>query len=143
VKALSVKQPWAELIARAADVLQLQLPPGRAWWWKDLEIRTWPTDYRGPLAIVSSGRADVDGWDLVEPVPEEGLVLGATVALVELSDCIQVASLPPAEVERRACWPAPPDAYAFVFTKARRLKPQPVSGRLRIYEIPDNLVQLA
>lgn len=39
MKALSVKQPWANLIA-----------DGR----KDIETRRWSTDYRGPLLIVSS-----------------------------------------------------------------------------------------
>lgn len=39
MKALSVKQPWANLIAKKL---------------KTIEIRTWQTDYRGDLVICSS-----------------------------------------------------------------------------------------
>lgn len=39
MKALSVKQPWANLIANGE---------------KTIETRLWATDYRGPLLIVSS-----------------------------------------------------------------------------------------
>lgn len=39
MKALSVRQPWASMIAQA---------------WKTIETRTWATSYRGPLLIVSS-----------------------------------------------------------------------------------------
>ena len=44
MKALSVKQPWANLIAS-----------GR----KTIETRTWSTSYRGPLLIVSSKKPNV------------------------------------------------------------------------------------
>lgn len=59
MRALSVKQPWANLIAS-----------GR----KTIECRTWATTYRGPIIIVSSKRPDI------EPA-------GCTVALATLDDC--------------------------------------------------------
>lgn len=58
-KALSVKQPWANLIARGT---------------KTIETRRWRTDYRGPLLIVSSK---------TPAVPPAGHAL----AIADLVDC--------------------------------------------------------
>jgi hypothetical protein len=46
MKAISIKQPWASLIASGIKLL---------------EIRQWPTDHRGPLLTVSSRRPIIDG----------------------------------------------------------------------------------
>ena len=59
MKALSVKQPWANLIANGK---------------KTIETRTWMTKYRGPLLIISSLKPKI------EPA-------GCAVALVNLVDC--------------------------------------------------------
>ncbi|MXZ44830.1 MAG: ASCH domain-containing protein [Gammaproteobacteria bacterium] len=59
MKALSVKQPWANLIA-----------DGR----KTIETRTWTTPYRGPLLIVSSKRPNIPPT-------------GSAVAIADLVDC--------------------------------------------------------
>ena len=53
MKALSVKQPWASLIASGK---------------KSLEIRTWRTDHRGPLLIVAS-RTGKFVWEFIDPQP--------------------------------------------------------------------------
>jgi hypothetical protein len=59
LKAISVKQPWANLIASGE---------------KTIETRLWETKYRGPLLIVSSKQPRI------EPA-------GFALALVELVDC--------------------------------------------------------
>jgi hypothetical protein len=59
VKALSVKQPWANLIASGE---------------KTIETRRWETAYRGPLLIVS----------LKKPAIEPA---GCALAVAELIDC--------------------------------------------------------
>lgn len=59
MKALSVKQPWANLIASGA---------------KTIETRTWYTPYRGPLVIVSSRQPNI-------------APAGCAVCLCELVDC--------------------------------------------------------
>ncbi len=46
MKCLSVRQPWASLIIRGT---------------KDVENRTWDTDYRGRLAIHASKRRETEG----------------------------------------------------------------------------------
>lgn len=72
-KALSVRQPWATQIA---------------WGWKTLEVRSWKTNYRGPLTIVSSARPDVPMKDLLYMESHSGVAypLGVTIATVELVD---------------------------------------------------------
>ncbi len=59
MKALSVKQPWANLIASGE---------------KTIETRVWATDYRGDILIVSSKQPRI------EPA-------GCAVAVVELAEC--------------------------------------------------------
>jgi hypothetical protein len=59
MKALSIKQPWANLIACGQ---------------KTIETRLWGTDYRGPLLIVSSRRPKI------EPA-------GCALAIAELVEC--------------------------------------------------------
>lgn len=59
IKAISVKQPWANLIASNK---------------KTIETRTWETKYRGPLLIVSSKKPDI------KPA-------GCAVAVANLVDC--------------------------------------------------------
>ena len=44
MKALSVKQPWANLIAFGK---------------KTIETRTWSTKYRGPILVISSAKPDI------------------------------------------------------------------------------------
>jgi hypothetical protein len=59
IKALSVKQPWANMIASGQ---------------KTIETRLWPTEYRGSLLIVSSKTPDI------HPA-------GYAVAIAQLVDC--------------------------------------------------------
>lgn len=59
MKAISLKQPWANLIAEGK---------------KTIETRTWPTKYRGDILIVSSKSPPI------EPA-------GCAVAVVTIVDC--------------------------------------------------------
>jgi hypothetical protein len=131
MKALSVKQPWAELIAI-----------GR----KQIEVRSWPTKYRGPLVIVASSRpADGIDWDGID-LNARQLAYGSTVALVDLFDCRRAHPRRGRQWspdEYRACVELDGDDWCWVLRNVRRLEARPVKGRLQIYEIPDHLVQLA
>jgi len=105
MKALSVKQPYANLIASGK---------------KTLEVRSWRTHYRGELLIVSSKRSDV-APDM-EPK-------GCTVAIVTVADCRPMKKLD----KRAACADYQPEAFVWVLTNPRRVKPVPVKGSLGIY----------
>ena len=68
MRALSVRQPWAELIASGK---------------KRIEYRSWSTDYRGPLCIVASLGVDADDMHKIRGAT---IVRGAVVCVVDLVD---------------------------------------------------------
>ncbi len=98
MKALSIRQPWANMIASGK---------------KTIETRTWRTNYRGPLLIVSSRTPRI------EPA-------GYALAVAELIDCRPMTR----EDEEKACYQIYPRAQAWVLTNIRRIDPFPVNGKL-------------
>jgi hypothetical protein len=71
MKALSVRQPWADCIAEGE---------------KTIEVRSWQTKHRGVIAIHASSRPDTDIGEYTE-----GLPLGVVVCTVEIIDCRPLA----------------------------------------------------
>jgi len=85
MKAITLHQPWATLIALKE---------------KGIETRTWKTDYRGPLAIHAGKKIDTEACAIPEVrnslqkhgfVPEE-LPTGCIVATTSLYDCVQMVN---------------------------------------------------
>lgn len=86
MKALTIKQPWASLIVHGI---------------KDIENRTWKTDYRGKILIHSSKKLPKDHWGLLNPIQYKKamdfiiencdpiLPLGVIIGEVEVIDCVQ------------------------------------------------------
>jgi ASCH domain len=103
MKALSVKQPWANMIASGG---------------KTIETRTWATDYRGDVLIVSSKMPKI------EPA-------GCALAVARIVDCRPMTS---ADVTA-ACCDTYPNAFAWVLADIRRIKPFPLRGHLGIYDV--------
>jgi len=66
--ALSVRQPWANLLV---------------WGLKTIEVRSWSTNYRGPLLIHASKKVDEIGN---KRFPMNNQALGAVVGQVDLID---------------------------------------------------------
>ncbi|MBS4019073.1 MAG: ASCH domain-containing protein [Dechloromonas sp.] len=64
MKTLAVRQPWANHIAEG---------------WKPIEVRSWRTDYRGPLLIVASGKPCIidreDGSESLLPTQRQVCVV--------------------------------------------------------------------
>ena len=109
MKALSIKQPWANMIAAGE---------------KSIETRTWATDYRGPLLIVSSKQPRI-------------APAGYGLAIVQLDDCRPMTRAD----ETAACCPIYKGAFAWVFTDLRRITPFPVKGNLGLFEVAvDNAI---
>jgi len=88
MKAITIQQPWAEMIARGL---------------KRVENRTWRTNHRGPLAIhagksmVAMDRENAAEWPERYGVALPGvgeLTFGAIIAVVELRDCVLLTDLP-------------------------------------------------
>ena len=92
MKALTLTQPWATLVAIGA---------------KRIETRSWSTTYRGQLAIHAAAGASTIGWPQINHIcrhtepfksvlqltehPAHALPLGAIVAICELVDCRPIA----------------------------------------------------
>lgn len=113
-RCLSVMQPWAELIANRT---------------KGIELRTWSTNYRGPLVIAASKRRSNSGaarrWDHVDGDR------GRCVALVELADVRPATKL---DAPWACCEPADGE-YAWVLRWVRRLSGPPVRGSLGLFRV--------
>ncbi|HUY98590.1 MAG TPA: ASCH domain-containing protein [Verrucomicrobiae bacterium] len=74
MKALTIRQPWASLIAAGI---------------KDVENRSWPTAHRGPLLIHAGMGLDHDALAEWRDCLPATLPRGRVIARVELVDCVR------------------------------------------------------
>ncbi len=113
MKAVSIRQPWASLIAAGV---------------KTLEIRQWPTEHRGPLLIVSSRRPVLAGHRL-----------GEALCVVDLIDCRRMKKEDPPFACIREFYP---EYYSWVLNGVKLIEPFSVVGQLRLFAVPDRLIHL-
>lgn len=120
--ALSVRQPWADLIVDGI---------------KDVENRTWSTDFRGRLLVHAPStvdRAAVERVyrDLGLALPEGyDPVTGALLGWTEVVDCV---------TRHPSRFFAGP--YGFVLRHPQRLpRPIPWPGRLGIFRVPASVLE--
>jgi hypothetical protein len=113
MKAVSIKQPWASLIAAGV---------------KTLEIRQWPTEHRGPLLIVSSRRPVLEGHRL-----------GQALCIVNVVDCRPMTREDPPFACIADFYK---DHYAWVLQGVKLIEPFSVMGQLRLFEVPDRQIKL-
>ena len=112
MKALSVKQPYASMIAEGH---------------KTKETRTWSTSYRGPLLIVSSKTRDKSfGKRECQNLP-----YGKAVAIAILVDCRPSVKAD----EKAACCEVWDGLYSWVLKDVKPLQPFPVRGQLGLFEV--------
>lgn len=126
IKALSFRQPWAELVLQGK---------------KTLDLRTWSTRYRGPLAIYASQTVEKERCQQYG-IDSDRLTTGAVIGLVDL---VRVVELDESSYAARASehlngrqFHAP--MFAWELANPRPLvEPQPARGRLLLFEveIPD------
>jgi hypothetical protein len=114
--ALSVKQPWATLLATGV---------------KTVEVRTWSTARRGPLLIhaskVPDERPEAWAWITTPRLIEGAKLLGGIVGVAELVDCVAYTTAAKFEADRGRHLNAPgwfveSGLYGFAF---RGLRPIP------------------
>lgn len=115
MKVLCVKQPWAWLIVNGH---------------KDIENRTWKTNYRGNILIHAGKKVDLDGEIyLHEEFPDmprkfaTQMERGGIVGQVEIVDCVKFSP---------SAWFSGP--YGFVLRNAKPLKFIPLKGQLGLFE---------
>jgi len=104
-KALSVKQPYASMIAQGS---------------KTIETRNWPTKYRGDLLIVSTQKPIIPG-----------LPSGKALCVARLVDCRPM--LVEDEGPARCRWYN--GAWAWVLEDIRPIQPFNVRGHLKLYDV--------
>ena len=137
MKAITLWQPWASLIAIGA---------------KKYETRSWPTNYRGLLAIHAAAKAPKTEMELCEIEPFKSslrragiisaneLPLGSVIAIANLVDCIYISKefikaildtveygFGDYEISR----------YAWKLEGVRPINPIPAKGMQRIWEWMD------
>lgn len=115
MKAISVKQPWASLIAAGIKLR---------------EIRTFGTPHRGPLLIVASATADADECSYLEADPSK-LPRGEAVCVVDLVD-VEPFDLDDPDEKKRG----------WVLANPRPVEPFPVKGQQGFYDVPDRDVHM-
>lgn len=111
-RVLSVRQPFASLIAS-----------GR----KTVELRSWATQYRGPVLIIS-GSSTWRGEHGYEIGPR-----GVSLCAVDLVDCRPCA---PGD-DGPACLAPPEGFWAWILANVRPVAQIPVKGRLGLYRAPE------
>jgi hypothetical protein len=134
MKTLTVIQPWATWIVNGI---------------KDVENRTWKTNYRGRILIHAAvnQKLDKSPLDIVHTKPELEVLysnytehelisrlgpFGAIIGSVEIVDCVK---------EHPSVW-AEPDKWHWVLSNAIRFpEPIPTRGKLSLWEYPQILAE--
>lgn len=119
MKALTVKAPWAWAIIHAG---------------KNVENRTWPTKFRGTIAVHASGGCLAKYWawarDLMAAIGIDvpgldRLALGKVIGYVDVVDCVRDSSSPWAMAEH----------WHWVLANPRACEPFPARGSLGIWNL--------
>lgn len=121
-KALSVKQPWADLLTRVA----FRDESGEYHAEKTIEVRTRNTNYRGDLLVCSSANPEISGH-----------LSGVTCGFVELYDVKRVEDFTAADWDA-TCIPEkdrPTTGYGWMMRNPRRVVEMPIKGQLGVYNL--------
>lgn len=115
MKALSIRQPWAWLIVTGN---------------KDIENRSWQTNYRGPLLIHAGRAIDPRSLDQIERryglrIPAKKLLRGGIIGVLELVDVVR---------EYRSPW-FDGEGFAWVLANPHPLDFVEMSGQLGLFDI--------
>ena len=114
MKALSVRNPYAHLIMVGE---------------KELEFRTWQTDYRGDLLICSSANPKI-----------KNTIMGHALCVVKLHEVFEVTK----DNYKDFGLDVKPDGklYAWQLVDVRLIKPFPVKVKLNFFNVDDNLIEI-
>ena len=134
MKALSIHQPWAWLIAAG---------------YKDVENRTWCTNHRGRVYIHTGKGVDDEDFPALRRVAQEGGLLlpeddeflralprGAIIGEVHITACRPIDSLN-CEPTRPSPWALGPWCWSMAWPSLYD-EPVPWKGSLGLFEVPDN-----
>lgn len=121
-KALSVKQPYADLLTRVV----FRDECGKYHAEKTIEVRTRNTNYRGDLLVCASAKPEL-----------LGRMSGVTCGFVELYDVKPIEQFTP-EDWAATCIPEkarPRKGYGWMMRNPRRVVEMPIKGQLGVYNL--------
>ncbi len=134
MKAISIKQPWANFIEQGT---------------KTIEIRSWQTKHRGPLLIVASlqpspilkkfSEVDKQGRHKVqdrEYFDFDYLHFGRAICVVELYN---ITEFRPNHEDAAMCEHMP-GLFAWHLRNIKQVQPVAFKGKLSIYEVEQNKI---
>jgi len=127
MKALSIRQPWAELIIQ-----------GR----KTIELRTWQTSYRGRIAIHASQTVREEACIAygLDPARVVRGVLVGTAELVDIST-LDEAAWEILRGEHLSLRDFPGPMFGWRLENPQRLpQPIPLRGRMNLFNVADDLI---
>jgi len=119
VKALSIRQPWANAILLG----------------KDVENRSRYFSHRGLLLIHASKKIDVPAQRdrRILDLPANELVFGHLIGVVTLIDCVRTS---------RSQWADAESEWKLVLANPRALlRPVPYKGQLSMFDVPHRLLR--
>ena len=116
MKALSIRQPWASLIVAGI---------------KDIENRSWITQYRGLVLIHAAQKIDKKGIEFVRKMGLSQIMIdtmyeytGGIIGEAEILDCVKHSD---------SQWFEGP--FGFVLKNAKERKFLPMKGKLGIFDV--------
>jgi hypothetical protein len=127
--ALSVKQPWAALLAAGV---------------KTVEVRSWPTSRRGPLLIhaskVPDERPEAWAWVTTPDLTEAAKLCGGVVGVGELVGCVAYPTAAKFAADRGRHlnapeWFAEAGLYGFAFRALRAVPFVACPGSTSFFEV--------
>ncbi|MDO8500185.1 MAG: ASCH domain-containing protein [bacterium] len=127
MKAISIHQPWADLITNGK---------------RPLEVRKWKTHYRGPLIIHASLTVEKEECSRLVVTPS---ATGALIGVVELQSVLILSEkdwedLRPLHLETGPR-PYGNKTFGWVLRRPRKfVKPIPFRGSLCFFTIPDSIL---
>lgn len=127
MKALSIHQPWADLIIQGK---------------KTLELRNWTVKHRGPLAIHASQTIDESACR-ANGIDPHHLSAGVVIGIVELVDIIPLDenSYKVRNQEHLSTEIFKPTLYGWkVMNPIVLEKPVPFTGRMGLFNVPEDLI---
>lgn len=114
MRTIVLRQPWASLVLEGK---------------KTIELRTWHTNYRGPVLIVAG--KGIDHADAKRHGWRDG-PRGVALCIVDLVD-IRPATL--ADEQSAGCRPDAAREFAWIVRNPRAVAQVPMLGRLGLYEV--------
>lgn len=121
MKALSLKQPWAELVVS-----------GR----KTVELRNWNTNFRGEFLVHAS---KVPSQDAMKRFGFDTLPTGCIVGKATLVSVKTYPNKAAFEEDATKHFATPgwydEKAKGFILTNAERIEPRPLKGKLNFFEV--------